>query len=88
MYDLPTDALEKQDQASIDGECYPYTEGGDTFSPALYIQSGETVYDYVWYPAMVTLEPASCVFASTSRVRLLSNLHDPCCESVKVTGAL
>ena len=33
------------------------------------ITEGETVYDYAWYPHMSSEDPATCVFACTSRVR-------------------
>ena len=34
------------------------------------ITEGETIYDYAWYPFMSSEDPATCVFASTARVRL------------------
>ena len=40
----------------------------DSAAPALRVYEGETVYDYAWYPGMLSSDPASCVFASTSRV--------------------
>ncbi len=42
----------------------------ESFPAALRVQEGETVYDAAWYPLMNTYEPASCCFATTSRVRI------------------
>ena len=41
------------------------------------IFEGETVYDYAWYPFMSSEDPATCVFASTSRVRT----SEGCCSA-------
>jgi hypothetical protein len=32
------------------------------------VHTGETVYDYCWFSGMSAADPASCCFASTSRV--------------------
>ena len=77
VFDLPADALERPGLAER-GEpgaehsaraCSSGGEPADSAAPALRVFEGETVYDYAWYPGMLASEPASCVFASTSRVR-------------------
>ena len=68
MYDLPAEVLDQ-------GPLEPADDGGaaaidDNLPAVLYLDEGETIYDYAWYPRMLASEPSSCVFASTSRVRL------------------
>ena len=41
----------------------------DSIPAALRIQEGETVYSMAWYPGMTTSDPATCCFATSSRVR-------------------
>ncbi len=41
----------------------------DTMGVALRVQEGEQVYDYAWFSCMNALDPQSCVFATTTRVR-------------------
>ncbi len=36
-------------------------------SASLNSKEGETIYDYQWYPYMNSLNPSTCVYASTSR---------------------
>ena len=46
----------------------------------LTILEGDAVYDYAWYPAMDSAQPATCCFASSSRdfiQQLLRNLFSP-----------
>ena len=42
---------------------------GDSLRSALRVHAGESVYDYAWFSCMTTADPASCCFASTTRVR-------------------
>ena len=65
IYDLPTDVL---DATTL----HASTPLEDTFLPALRIYGGELIYDYAWYPGMLAMQPETCVFASTTRVRMLS----------------
>lgn len=77
MFDLPADALErpglaKGSEAGAEHSTRACSRGRDptdSAAPALRVYEGETVYDFAWYPGMLASEPASCVFASTSRVR-------------------
>lgn len=39
----------------------------DSYSSSLVVKEAEMVYDYCWYPYMSTLDPTTCVFASTTR---------------------
>lgn len=75
MYDLPPDVLEQPglpsspdggDDRDADVAALP-----DNLPVSLYVDEGETVYDYAWYPGMLASELASCVFATSVRVRLL-----------------
>ncbi len=66
MYDLPTDVLEQASMQGADGSSV--ADAPDNLPAALYVDEGETIYDYAWYPGMLAAEPASCVFASTARV--------------------
>jgi hypothetical protein len=73
VYDLPAEVL---DQISLQGAATSIdttiAEIPDNLPAVLYIDEGETVYDYAWYPGMLAAEPASCVFASTARVGVLT----------------
>ncbi|KAF9588367.1 hypothetical protein IFM89_008797 [Coptis chinensis] len=40
---------------------------GDSYVADLVVSEGESVYDYCWYPYMSASDPATCVFASTTR---------------------
>uniref|UniRef100_A0ACD6A4T6 Uncharacterized protein n=1 Tax=Avena sativa TaxID=4498 RepID=A0ACD6A4T6_AVESA len=63
MFYLPEDAysaaLEQTAEAAVGGE--------DSYGPSLQVSEGEPVYDFCWYPYMSVSDPATCVFASTSR---------------------
>ncbi|KAL0915751.1 hypothetical protein M5K25_013204 [Dendrobium thyrsiflorum] len=39
----------------------------DSYSSTLTVNEAEMIYDYCWYPYMSTLDPATCVFVSTTR---------------------
>lgn len=69
-FDLPPDALEAAEQPLPDrpGTAAATALPADSYSPAMQLQEGETVYDYAWYPGMSAADPASCCFATTSRV--------------------
>lgn len=57
IFDLPQDAL---------------TGGGggpDSWPVSLRLAAGELIYDFAWYPAFDALEPQTCCFLSTCRVR-------------------
>lgn len=61
LFDLPEDAcfdLMKCD-AALDGQ--------DSYASSIIVNEAETVYDYCWYPYMSTSDPATCVFASSTR---------------------
>lgn len=64
IFDLPTYSVHGNQESS----CLPPDQGQDSFPAALQIQEGELVYDYAWYSCMHTSDPASCCFATTSRV--------------------
>ncbi|EIE24132.1 WD40 repeat-like protein, partial [Coccomyxa subellipsoidea C-169] len=69
VYDLPAEVLDQ-------GLLEPADDGGaaaidDNLPAVLYLDEGETIYDYAWYPRMLASEPSSCVFASTSRAHPL-----------------
>ncbi|KAI8473171.1 MAG: WD40-repeat-containing domain protein [Monoraphidium minutum] len=51
--------------------------GGDSLRSALRVHAGESVYDYAWFSAMSTADPASCCFASTTRGHPI-HLWDAC----------
>ena len=55
LFDLPPD-IESSD-------------GADDWAADVRIFEGETVYDFAWYPFMSSEDPATCVFATSSRVR-------------------
>ncbi|CAN6457758.1 unnamed protein product [Victoria cruziana] len=44
-----------------------YASGEDSYHSRLVIQEGESVYDHCWYPFMQSSDPATCVFATTTR---------------------
>ena len=84
MFDLPQDALDTDACAATAADSLPVgvppeipsgayedpqkNEPSDSISAALKIQEGETIYGMAWYPGMNALDPASCCFATTSRV--------------------
>lgn len=39
----------------------------DSYEASLVVREGESVYDFCWFPYMSASDPASCVFASTTR---------------------
>jgi WD40 repeat protein len=39
----------------------------DRLKSVLRVQEGETIYDFAWLPTMISSDPASCCFFSTSR---------------------
>lgn len=69
VYDLPSEVLEQPSLDDSAAEGIDAAKAGDNLPAVLYVDEGETIYDYAWYPAMLAAEPASCVFASTARVR-------------------
>ena len=78
VYDLPPEAL---DQPGLQHAAKTGSDSDDGVAtlpdnlPAvLHVDEGETVYDYAWYPGMLASEPASCVFATTVRVRVEAHL--------------
>lgn len=84
VFDLPQDSLDTDAIASTAADnlsvSYPpeltlgasgdpqSNEPSDSITSALKIQEGETIYGMAWYPGMNALDPASCCFATTSRV--------------------
>ena len=60
MFDLPPDI----DSAAA-------ADAAEDWEPAVRVLEGETIYDYAWYPFMSSEDPATCCFASTSRVRMV-----------------
>ena len=66
VYDLPAEALEQGPLGAADGG--DAAAAPDNLPAVLYVDEGETIYDYAWYPGMLASDPASCVFASTVRV--------------------
>lgn len=77
IYDLPPDVLEAPALLADDKQ-------HDTLAPALRVYGGELIYDYAWYPGMQSTEPASCVFASTTRAQPL-HLWDACTGQKRAT---
>ncbi len=71
MYDLPPDTLERPRAGPLSPELDEQLAVGgcDCLAAALDVDGGDLTYDYAWYPAMSAADPASCCFASTSRVR-------------------
>ena len=67
LFDLPENALEREAVGSS-AERNALSSSADTYQPALCFSEGETIYDYVWFPAMHSEDPVSCVLAATSRV--------------------
>jgi hypothetical protein len=43
-------------------------DGSIPWQPAVQVHTGESIYDYCWFSGMAASDPASCCFASTSRV--------------------
>lgn len=41
--------------------------GEDSYGASIQVNEGEPVYDFCWYPYMSVSDPATCVFATTSR---------------------
>jgi WD40 repeat protein len=39
----------------------------DSYGASIQVNEGEPVYDFCWYPYMSVSDPATCVFATTSR---------------------
>ena len=66
IYDLPAEALEQGSLETADHGSAAAVP--DNLPAVLYLDEGETIYDYAWYPGMLASEPSSCVFASTARV--------------------
>ncbi|KAL6843535.1 hypothetical protein ACP4OV_026597 [Aristida adscensionis] len=62
LFYLPEDAYgatESVAEAAVGGE--------DSYGAYLQVSEGEPVYDFCWYPYMSLSDPATCVFASTTR---------------------
>ena len=82
VYDLPPDVLE---QPALAAKAHSSSSGGwaeapDNLPVVLYVDEGETIYDYAWYPGMLASEPATSVFAATSRVRHFRFSKSPFCS--------
>ncbi|CAL9079622.1 unnamed protein product [Musa textilis] len=63
LFYLPEDAFTDRAEctaADIDGPA-------DSYVSSLIVGEAETVYDYCWFPYMSASDPATCVFASTTR---------------------
>jgi len=92
VFDLPADALERPALGAegADGRAGSPGAGepADSVAPALRVFEGETVYDYAWYPGMLASEPATCVFASTSRVRAARAPRPAGCTGAQAGRAL
>ncbi|XP_020094513.1 telomerase Cajal body protein 1 [Ananas comosus] len=59
LFYLPEDACSAEHNAAVDEE--------DSYVASLIVKEAESVYDYCWYPYMSVSDPATCVFASTTR---------------------
>uniref|UniRef100_A0A0D9VYR5 Anaphase-promoting complex subunit 4 WD40 domain-containing protein n=1 Tax=Leersia perrieri TaxID=77586 RepID=A0A0D9VYR5_9ORYZ len=63
LFYLPEDAYstaaEHTAEATVGGE--------DSYGASIHVNEGEPVYDFCWYPYMSVSDPATCVFATTSR---------------------
>jgi WD40 repeat protein len=61
IFDLPSDTLQEtqKTQAAMENE--------DSFSAAIMVPEGETVYDFCWYPYMLASDAATCCFAASTR---------------------
>ena len=69
VFDLPEDSMERAALGS--GAVLDSLRGlPDNIEPVIQAREAETIYDFAWFSAMRTDDPASCCFASTSRVRL------------------
>ncbi|KAJ6841435.1 putative telomerase Cajal body protein 1 [Iris pallida] len=60
LFYLPEDAYGKEEQRECDA-------ASDSYASSSAVTEAETVYDYCWYPYMSLSDPATCVFASTTR---------------------
>lgn len=79
VFDLPQEAYQQVQAADpAEAAAEPDTAtttataaagGSISWQQALEVHTGETVYDYCWFSGMSAADPASCCFASTSRVR-------------------
>ncbi|KAM3311117.1 hypothetical protein ACQJBY_031661 [Aegilops geniculata] len=63
MFYLPEDAY----SAAAEHTAEAAVGGQDSYGASLQVNEGEPVYDFCWYPYMSVSDPATCVFASTSR---------------------
>ncbi|WCJ26935.1 Telomerase Cajal body protein 1 [Euphorbia peplus] len=52
---------------AIDPNACSLDANEDSYEASLIVPEGEAVYDFSWYPYMNASDPASCVFATTSR---------------------
>ena len=75
MFDLPQEAYQPQAAAvaaaqaeAVAAVAAVAADGRIPWEPAVQVHTGETVYDYCWFSGMAASDPASCCFASTSRV--------------------
>ena len=80
VYDLPPDVLEQPGLGAKGKRSDNWAEAPDNLPAVLCVDEGETVYDYAWYPGALASDPATSVFAATSRVRPLAPafLHWAC----------
>lgn len=72
VYDLPPDALHAAPSAcgtDATDTLHALSITEDNICAALRMPVGETVYDYCWYPCMSALDPVTCCFAASARVR-------------------
>ena len=58
VYDLPSEVLEQPSLDDSAAEGIDAAKAGDNLPAVLYVDEGETIYDYAWYPAMLAAEPA------------------------------
>lgn len=82
VFDLPADAWptqqqQQQQQAEVNapqeaaGAATGSSASAAAWQPAVQVHAGETVYDCCWFSGMSASDPASCCFASTSRVSVI-----------------
>lgn len=64
----------------------PVVRGGELADPVLRYKEPEIVYDVQWYPAMHSSEPASCLFAATSKSQPV-HLYDAYTGALRSTYA-
>ncbi|CAI0468359.1 unnamed protein product [Linum tenue] len=50
-----------------DPSAYSVAPGTDSYGASVVVDEGEPIYDFCWYPYMSSSDPASCVFATTTR---------------------